>query len=150
MSEAIKKVQVDLKIAFATSDMQTVDQHFGSATQFAVYRIEQQYTSLLHVAKFGKLAQDGNEDKLDAKFETLNGCSAVYCQAVGLSAMRQLMMHSVQAIKVAQGTVIKDLLAQLQAEMWQGPSTWLAKVLAGQKKSDMSRFDDMEDEGWKE
>ena len=53
-----------LKVAFATSDREFVDQHFGSATAFAVYGINPDDTWLLQVAEFGELEQDGNEDKL--------------------------------------------------------------------------------------
>ena len=141
---------VGLKIAFATTNMETVNQHFGSAQQFALYKVDPEHATLLEAAEFGKLAQDGNEDKLEAKLDMLKGCAAVYCQAVGSSAVRQLMMRGVQPIKVVEGAVISDLLESLQDEMCQGPTAWLAKAIAAQKGPDMSRFDDMEDEGWDE
>lgn len=150
MKDNETKEPVGLKIAFATTNMQTVNQHFGSAQQFALYNVDPEHTTLLEVAEFGKLSQDGNEDKLEAKLDMLKGCAAVYCQAVGSSAVRQLMMRGVQPIKVVEGAVISDLLESLQDEMRQGPSAWLAKAIAAQKGPDMSRFDDMEEEGWDE
>lgn len=139
-----------LKIAFATTNMETVNQHFGSAQQFALYSVDPDHATLLEAAEFGKLVQDGNEDKLEAKLDMLKGCAAVYCQAVGSSAVRQLMMRGVQPVKVVEGAVIADLLASLQDEMRQGPSAWLAKAIAAQKGPDMSRFDEMEEDGWNE
>ena len=60
-----------LMIAFATSDMQRVDQHFGSARSFAIYAVDMEQAKLLQAAQFGQLAQDGDEDKLAAKLELL-------------------------------------------------------------------------------
>jgi len=148
MNAAEAEEPVGLKIAFATTNMETVNQHFGSAQQFALYRVDPGHATLLEASEFGKLAQDGNEDKLEAKLDMLKGCAAVYCQAVGSSAVRQLMMRGVQPIKVVEGALITDLLESLQDEMRQGPSSWLAKAIAAQKGPDMSRFDDMEQEGW--
>ena len=141
---------VGLKIAFATTNMETVNQHFGSAQQFALYRVDPEQVTLLEAAEFGRLAQDGNEDKLEAKLDMLKGCAAVYCQAVGSSAVRQLMMRGVQPIKVVEGAVIADLLESLQDEMRQGPSSWIAKAITRVKGPDMDRFNEMEAEGWSE
>ena len=150
MDEAESAIGVGLKVAFATTNMETVNQHFGSAQQFAIYCVDSDHTSLQEVAEFGKLVQDGDEDKLEAKLDMLKGCAAVYCQAVGSSAVRQLMMRGVQPIKVVEGALITDLLEALQDEMRMGPSAWLAKAIATQKGPDMSRFDEMENDGWDE
>jgi nitrogen fixation protein NifX len=139
-----------LKIAFATDDMKHVNQHFGSATSFAVYAVDPEQSAFLEAAQFGKLAQDGNEDKLVAKIALLEGCAAVYCQAVGASAVRQLVAHGVQPVKVSEGAQVADLIEALQDEMRAGPSAWLAKAIERQKTPDMGRFDDMEAEGWDE
>jgi len=150
MNETEDTEVLGLKIAFATTNMKTVDQHFGSAQQFAVYTVAPDNAILLEAAEFGKLEQDGNEDKLAAKMSLLNGCAAVYCQAVGSSAMRQLLMRGIQPIKVIAGAEINDLLESLQEQMREGPSSWLAKAIAAQNGGDTSRFDDMEQEGWEE
>jgi nitrogen fixation protein NifX len=139
-----------LKVAFATTDMKTVNQHFGSAQSFSMYVVNPEESILLEAAQFGKLEQDGDEDKLAAKISMLGGCAAVFCQAIGSSAIRQLVMKGIQPVKVAEGAVINDLIEVLQDEMRQGPSAWLAKAIAQQQGPDMSRFDEMEDEGWEE
>ena len=89
-----------LKVAFATTDMKHVNQHFGSAQSFALYAVDLENANLLEVAQFGKLEQDGNEDKLVAKIDLLKGCAAVYCQAIGSSAVKQLMANGIQPNKI--------------------------------------------------
>ncbi len=140
-----------IKVAFATSDMKYVNQHFGSAKSFAIYLVSPEQSEFLEVAQFGKLDQDGNEAKLAVKFDLLKGCAAVYCQAVGASAVRQLVAYGIQPVKVSEGSAIDELLVALQDEMKAGPSAWLARAIKQQShQEDETRFDDMADEDWSE
>ncbi|MGZ4969053.1 MAG: nitrogen fixation protein NifX [Methylobacter sp.] len=143
-------METALKIAFATTDMETVNQHFGSAKSFAIYAVNMDDAQLLEAAQFGELSQDGNEDKLSVKIELLDGCAAVYCQAVGGSAINQLIAKNIQPVKVHEGGRINDLIVDLQNEMKAGPSNWLAKAINQHKSPDPERFNQMEDEGWDE
>ena len=139
-----------LRVAFATTDGKIVDQHFGSAQSFAIYGVNPERTQLMTVSEFGALEQDGNEDKLANKLALLQGCIAVYCRACGASAVRQLLAIEVQPVKVPDDATITDLLAALQAELREGPSSWLAKAIQRHQGVDASRFDAMEAEGWQD
>jgi nitrogen fixation protein NifX len=139
-----------LKVAFATSDLQRVDQHFGAAQSFAIYAVGPDKSCFVEAVEFCALAMDGNEDKLGAKIESLKDCSAVYSQAVGASAIRQLKSSGIQPVKVAPGADIHELLVSLQDELRQGPGSWLAKAIAGSLPPDPDRFDRMEEQGWEE
>jgi len=151
-SEEFRPDVTGLRVAFATSNMKTVDQHFGSAKSVAVFGINPESAILLEVAEFGRVSDDGTEDKLSDKLEVLKGCAAVYSQAVGSSAMQKLLQAGIQPIKISEGANIQALLSALQEEMRIGPSKWLAKAISKHVKPDMTmtRFDDMEDEGWQE
>lgn len=148
--QEVEFMDTALKIAFATSDMAHVNQHFGSAKSFAVYAVNPDGAKLLEASEFGQLDQDGNEDKLAAKLAVLEGCAAVYCHAVGASAVKQLVACGVQPVKVSDNVAIRDLIEMLQDEMRSGPSAWLAKAIDKQKGPDLQRFDAMEVEGWDE
>lgn len=139
-----------LKVGFATSDGEFVNQHFGSASAIAIFGVNPDDAHLLSMAQFGQLGEDGNEDKLAHKLALLDGCVAVYCRACGASAVRQLLSIQVQPVKVTEDARIKDLIAALQEELKAGPSSWLAKAIQRHKGVDMSRFDEMEAEGWQD
>jgi len=139
-----------IKVAFASRDLVQVDQHFGSAESLAIYAVDLENATLLEVVQFGNLAQDGNEDKLVSKIEVLEGCAAVYCLAAGASAVKQLLMHGVQPVKVSDGVTIEELIDMLREELATGPSAWLARAIERNKGPDPSRFDAMEAEGWDE
>lgn len=139
-----------LKVAFATTDMKHVDQHFGAARSFAIYAVDPEKACFIEANAFGRLDMDGNEDKLGVKIEALQGCIAVYSQAVGASAINQLKAKGIQPVKVSAGAGISDLIESLQQELREGPSQWLARAIADAGPADPSRFDTMEAEGWDE
>jgi nitrogen fixation protein NifX len=142
--------QAAVKVAFASSDRTRVDQHFGAALGFAIYRVGPGGYSLLEVAEFDRLDMDGNEDKLGAKIDALEGCVAVYCQAIGASAIAKLRARGVQPIKVAPETQVSSLLHALKRELRDGPSAWLQRAIEQQTPRSPSRFDAMASEGWQE
>ncbi len=151
-----------LKVAFATSDRMHVDQHFGAAQSIAIYALDPDRSCFLEAAEFGgpgaaphpggPLADASGqyEDKLADKIAVLDGCIAVYSQAVGASAINQLKARGIQPMKVPPSTPISELLASLQQEMRQGPGSWLARAIKNAQHPDPSRFDRMEEEGWQE
>jgi nitrogen fixation protein NifX len=143
-------MEIAIKLAFATTDSKYVNQHFGSAKGFAIYEVTPDSVEQLEATQFGVLAQDGNEDKLDEKLEILSGCTAVYCQAAGPSAVKRLMSIGVQPVKVSEGCEIEKLIADVQKEMRDGATGWLAKAIAKQTPQSSERFDSMEADGWEE
>ena len=84
-----------------------------------------------------------------AKIALLQGCAAVYCQAIGGSAIQQLLAHHIQPIKVENGKLIKELLAELQHNLSSdNVPIWLSKYLKRQAMTD--RFAAMAAEAWQE
>jgi nitrogen fixation protein NifX len=139
-----------IKVAFASSDMRQVDQHFGAAESFVIHSVGRDQATLVEAIQFGQLDMDGNEDKLAAKIAALDGCVAVYCQAVGASAVNQLRAQGVHPIKVSPGSAVSDLIQSLQCELREGPSAWLARAIEARQPTSATRFDVMESEGWSE
>lgn len=139
-----------LKVAFASTDMKTVNQHFGSAGSLVIYAVDMEQSKLLQVVQFGGIPADADEGKLLEKLEALAGCIAVYAQAMGTSAVGHLKAHGIQPVKVSAGAEISDLLASLQDELRMGPGVWLAKAMTSHMRLDPKRFDEMDTDGWKE
>ncbi len=137
-----------LKVAFATADRVRVNEHFGAATGFVIYSLDEDRARLVEVAEFVAEAMDGNEGKLAARIAALSGCAAVYCLAVGGSAVRQLMAAGIQPVRLDDPEPIDALLAKLRAAMRTGGVPWIDKVL--KKNADTDRFARMAAEGWEE
>ena len=139
-----------LLAAFATSDLRNIDEHFGSATRFAVYRVFADHDESINVTAFDAAKQDGNENKLAAKIAALEGCAAIFCQACGGSAIRQLMAQNIQPIKVDAGTTVAATLAFLRGEVAKPTAPWIVKTLARANPQNDGRFAAMASESWQE
>lgn len=142
---------MSVKIAFASSDRRQVDQHFGAAESFAIYELsDDDDARLVEVAEFTDrdTAMDGHEGKLAAKIDLLAGCAAVYCNAVGASAIKQLLARDIQPLKVEEGTLIDILLDELGQSLATSPPAWMVKQIRRQGAGD--RFGSMAEEGWEE
>ena len=124
-----------LQVAFASSELTTVDEHFGSATRFAIYRVSAAGAELVNLTRFEVVEHDGNEGKLPAKIASLQGCAAVFCLAVGGSAVRQLVAAGIQPIKVEPKATIAETLAFLRAEIGRATTPWIVKALQRVAKS---------------
>ncbi len=139
-----------LCVAFATTDVRAIDEHFGSASRFATYRVWADRDELLGVMPLPQSEHDGNEGRLAAKIAAIGGCAAVFCQAVGGSAVRQLLAQGIQPIKVEGGTTIRATLAFLRSEIARPTAPWIVKALAREGQRDGDRFDTMASERWVE
>lgn len=137
-----------LKIAFASNDRAHVNQHFGAAEGFVLYAVDSDRARLEGVVEFPQEEMDGNENKLAAKIDALGGCAAVYCLAVGGSAVRQLLAAGIQPMKLNESTPIDELLQILSQAIREGGVPWIDKAL--RHNDDPERFNRMAEEGWTE
>lgn len=138
-----------LKVAFASTDRTRVNQHFGAAEGFVVYEVTPDKATLVGVAEFAEEAMDGNEDKLGAKVDFLEGCAAVYVMAIGASAIKKLMAKGVQPIRINEVDAVDDLLGEISKAMSEGGVAWIDRAIAAQTKArEEDRFASMEEEGW--
>jgi nitrogen fixation protein NifX len=139
-----------LMVAFATSDGECVNQHFGSSQGFQVFGVTGDKATLMATKTFAKEKKDGNEDKLKPKLAWLHGSDLVYCGSVGGSATKQLIMLGAHPIVVKGGPEIEEIIEELQGELNGTLSPMLERVIRQKTGKNDNRFDDMEDEGWEE
>lgn len=138
-----------LKVAFASTDRSRVNQHFGAAEGFVIYEVTPDKATLVGVAEFAEEAMDGNEDKLTAKVDFLDGCAAVYVMAIGASAIKKLMARGIQPIRTSEVDAIDSLLQEISQAMSEGGVAWIDRAIAAQQKCRTDdRFQAMEAEGW--
>ena len=67
-----EEIDMSLKIAFATSDRRTVNQHFGAAEAFAIYELSESDSRMIEIAEFIETVMDGHEGKLACHISTLD------------------------------------------------------------------------------
>ncbi|MCC9608415.1 NifB/NifX family molybdenum-iron cluster-binding protein [Blastopirellula sp. JC732] len=139
-----------LRVALASSDGVHVDEHFGSASQLVIYRVDGSSAQLISVASFSDMKQDGNENKLTEKFTALEGTHAVFALAVGASAVRQLVALGTQPIKLGEKADVNEVLYYLREEIRNGQTPWINKALNPPIKSSEERLEALLGESWDE
>jgi len=140
-----------LNVAFATDDRKNVNQHFGSSQGMLIYGINAHEWHVLEAIEYAEVSTS-THNKLPTRISDLVGCSAVFCNACGASAVKQLLEKNIHPIKVIEGHVIHDLLKEITQELDGEPCGWLAKSLK-QKEEDSKgkkaqRLSQLIDEEW--
>ena len=138
-----------LQVAFASKDRTHVDQHFGAAEGFVLYLADSTHAKLSGVLEFPPESMDGNENKLSEKIDALRGCAAVFCLAVGGSAVRQLVQAGIQPMRLDTAEPVENILHTIICGIRDGGVPWIDKALRAQD-GDTARFERMLEEGWQE
>ncbi|QSX34167.1 hypothetical protein JYB87_02660 [Shewanella avicenniae] len=139
-----------LKVAFATGNRRQVEQHFGSARGMLIYGVDKNEWRILEAIEYAEGEQRAH-DRLPARINDLAGCAAVFCNACGASAIRQLLERGIHPVKVAEGVEIHSLLQELQQELQGKPMGWLARSLKQVQRAprgEAERLQALMDEEW--
>lgn len=147
------EAQFDIKVAFVTQDRQRVDQHFGTAKGVLIYGVSEQSWSLLEAIEY-PIVSEQTHAKLPGRITDLKGCAAVYCNACGAAAIRQLLADEINPVRVSEGSDIHQLISELQLELRGTPMGWLGRALKQAKRecsnsgSQADRLNALMDEDW--
>lgn len=104
---------ISLRIAFATKDKETVNQHFGTSFMFALYELTEKNWQLIEIMEYANTAKGHNQQRLHNRIDALIGCQAVYCNAIGSSAIKQLLDKNIQPVKVNSTQGIINILVEI-------------------------------------
>ncbi|MBN3958585.1 MULTISPECIES: nitrogen fixation protein NifX [Nostoc] len=120
-----------MKIAFTTSDRVHINAHFGWAKMIDVYEITDEGYHFVETLTFeGELKEDGNEDKITPKLESIGDCTIIYVTAIGGSAAARLIKKGVTPVKArSEEEEISEVLNKLVKTLKGNPPPWLRKAL---------------------
>ncbi len=139
-----------LKVAFATRSRVMVDEHFGHARTFLIYGIDYSGYQMLDALEFtGQLAEGHNH--LADKIRLLKECDAVYCNACGASALRQLLAQQVFPIRVDDDVSISESLQQIELDLNHHPAGWMMRAIKQDPRNEGGAgrsLDSLLDEPW--
>lgn len=129
-----------MKIAFATTDGKTVDEHFGRAGRFAIYAIGQDGHRFLEMRKFSDGidrsivdSRDGgqvHDDKVQAKVDKLSDCKLIYLTEIGGPSAARLVKKGIMPMKVKEPASIEASLKRLEDMLRNAPPPWLRKAMS--------------------
>ena len=111
-----------LKVAFATSDLENIDSHFGSAKQFAVYEISKESKTVCEIIKI--------EDKdTDKTVELLKGIDIVYFTNIGAIAAAKIINNGIFPIKYKETVSIEEEIKKLTDMLNTNPPPFIKKII---------------------
>ncbi len=118
-----------IRVAFASTDGECVDQHLAVASRFAVFSVAKSTIQHLGIGEFTTRHEGDDGGKLGEKVAWLSACDVVYAVAVGSTASLQLMARGVLPLRTPKGTNIKSVLLGLQEELDDRVADWLEEIL---------------------
>jgi len=116
-----------MKVAFASSDGISIDQHFGLADRFHLWEVGSDTAVPLGSIATGG-SDDDQEDKIVARAEALRGCTIVYSLQIGGPAAAKLVSRQVHPLKTGKVLPIEQAIADLRQVLSERPPPWLRKA----------------------
>lgn len=101
------------KVAVASSDGKVINQHFGRATQFLIFQINDNKPEFIELRNTAPFCNGGEHDdnKLLSSAELLTDCRAVLVSQIGNGAVQVLKSKGVDAFDIKD--LIEDALHSL-------------------------------------
>ena len=118
-----------MKVAFATTDLGTINDHFGWAKQFAIYEVTPEGHTCLGAVKTEEEIEE-EDDKINSKINALKGVSIIYCEAIGPTAAARVVQSRMHPMKVNTPTPINETLDSLVTMLGKNPPPWIRRILA--------------------
>lgn len=84
----------------------------------------------LSAEELERLAAKPPEDKVIAKLDFLDDCSAIYAASIGTSSIKRLIAAGIQPIIVGTGQTIEDLLNEVSLALHCGGLSWVERAKA--------------------
>ncbi|AXX93211.1 dinitrogenase iron-molybdenum cofactor biosynthesis protein [Malaciobacter molluscorum LMG 25693] len=111
-----------LKVGFATTDLSSIDSHFGSAKQFVVYEISKLSTSLCKIVKV-------TPKQTDETVKALKGIDIVYFTNIGATAAAKLINNGIFTIKYKEIIQIDKEVEKLKEMLNTNPPPFIKKIV---------------------
>jgi nitrogen fixation protein NifX len=128
-----------MKVAFATTDGKSVDEHFGRAGMFAIYEYTESGFQFVELRKFSDGADRSVTDTKDlgplhdsavqGKVDRLADCKLVYLTEIGGPSAARLVKKGMMPMKVKEPVLIESALDQLGETIRKSPPPWLKKAM---------------------
>jgi nitrogen fixation protein NifX len=133
-----------MKVAFATTDGISVDEHFGRAGLFAVYELNRDGYRLVEMRRFADgIDREVSETKgmgrvhdeaVGGKVEKLADCKIVYLTEIGGPSAARLVRKGMMPVKVKEPVSIEESLSKLLETVKSSPPPWLRKLINSEQQ----------------
>lgn len=117
-----------MNVAFASTDKVHIDEHFGRAEEFIIWKVGPETASFNGIVQVSSAGTD-EADRIEARCAGLADCAVVYVAEIGGPAAARLVAKKIHPIRSKNCAPISETVAQLQEVLRGNPPPWLRKAL---------------------
>lgn len=131
-----------MKVAFATTDGVSVNEHFGRAGMFVIYEFNSSGYTLLETRRFSEGRDRAVEDtkgmgkvhdeQVEKKVDRISDCRIIYLTEIGGPSAARLARKGIMPVKVKEPVSIEESIVKLSETIRNSPPPWLRKLIAGE------------------
>ena len=117
-----------MKVAFTSTDGETIDQHFGMARNFHVWEVgpeEARFVAEVATVDSG----DDEEDRIAARADVIGDCAIVCTLEIGGPAAAKLISRRIHPMKTGSEVPVSEMVRRLQEVLKGNPPPWLRKAM---------------------
>jgi len=136
-----------LRVAIASSDLKSLDSHFGSAKRFAIYEVTPTSCRLLEALAFETVSDQSGahetegDDRIGPKVAGLKGSNLLFVLAIGGPAAARVVGAKIHPVKLNAPESIDSIIGRVQALMTGTPPPWLRKAMLGAASPTLDELD---------
>lgn len=121
----------DMKVAFATTDMEWIDAHFGKSGQFAIYEVSKDGYEMSELLKINDEELTGSKDKNDQIAEIISDkdVKILYIASIGPTAAAKVVKNRIHPMKITDDTKICDACDRLVTMLQGTPPPWIRRII---------------------
>jgi nitrogen fixation protein NifX len=117
-----------MKVAFTSTDGETIDQHFGMARNFHVWEVGPEEARF--VAEVAALDGGGDEeDRIAARAGAIADCAIVCTLQIGGPAAAKLIARRIHPMNTGSEVPVSEMVVRLQEVLKGNPPPWLRKAM---------------------
>lgn len=140
-----------MKVAFTSTDGETIDRHFGMARNFQVWEVGPEEARFVaevavpttsddaHGWASAAGAMDGagaaEEDRIAARAGAIADCAIVCTVEIGGPAAAKLIARRIHPMKTGSEVPVSEMVGRLQEVLKGNPPPWLRKAMSRGKTS---------------
>lgn len=128
-----------MKVAFATTDGISVNEHFGRAGMFVIYELNSSGHSLLEVRRFSEGRDTAveqtkgmgrlHDEQVENKVDRISDCRIIYLTEIGGPSAARLARRGIMPVKVKEPVGIEESVQKLSETLKNSPPPWLRKAM---------------------
>lgn len=116
-----------MNIAFASSDGELVNQHFGWSKTFYLFEVGKDASTFLKSIDSSEEPEE-EKAKLTYKIGTIEEADIMYCTQIGPTASKMVQSSGIHPVRVSEGEKIADAIAKIQEMLNENPPMWLLRI----------------------